>query len=97
MVGWIHVFAAPRLTVATFAEIGGLVVDEGLRGRGIGRLLVSAAASWAEQRGLTTLRVRSRVERAGAHRFYRRLGFGATKQQEVLEYAVASGEVDRAS
>jgi hypothetical protein len=35
--------------------------------------------------GLARVRVRSRVERADAHRFYRRLGYREVKAQAVLD------------
>lgn len=84
-IGWIHVFAAPRLPVESFAEIGGMVVDGRHRGQGIGRRLVVAAEGWARQKGLRKLRVRSQRERQGAHAFYRRLRFVASKGQTVFD------------
>lgn len=84
VVGWVHVLVALRLESSPFAELGGLVVGTQARGRGVGRGLVGAAVDWARSRGLSRMRVRSRVERADAHRFYERLGFRATKDQRVL-------------
>ncbi len=34
VIGWIHVFIAVRIESETFAEIGGLVVNENIRGYG---------------------------------------------------------------
>ncbi len=84
VVAWLHVFASERLETDTFAEIGGLVVASTARGRGVGERLVHAAAEWARERTLTTLRVRSNVIRHDAHRFYERLGFTRTKDQAVF-------------
>src|SRR4051794_17375108 len=56
VVGWIHVLARRHLETDPFAEIGGLVVDEACRGRGIGRLLVDAAVAWAQEHGFGELR-----------------------------------------
>lgn len=85
VIGWIHIFDAPRLAVGRFAEIAGMVVDGRHRGQGIGRRLVTIAENWARRRGLGKLRVRSRSERQGAHAFYRRLGFLASKGQTVFD------------
>ncbi|MEM7355073.1 MAG: GNAT family N-acetyltransferase [Acidobacteriota bacterium] len=84
MVGWIHVFGALRLESDPFAELGGLVVAAAQRRRGIGRLLCESARDWAQQRGYGALRVRTRIEREEAHKFYRRLGFRSAKIQRVF-------------
>jgi len=85
VVGWIHVFRAPRLGGEPFAELGGLVVTEALRGHGIGSRLVAEAEEWASERGLTTLRIRTRTTRDDARLFYEELGFLLTKTQVVFE------------
>lgn len=85
VVGWIHVFRAPRLGGEPFAELGGLVVTEALRGRGIGSRLVATAEEWASERGLTTLRIRTRTTRDDARLFYEDLEFRLTKTQVVFE------------
>lgn len=84
-VGWVHVFSAFRLESPAFAELGGLVVAEGCRGRGWGRTLVEAAERWALARGLDRMRVRSNVVRERAHSFYLGLGFLESKRQAVFE------------
>src|SRR5215470_16286943 len=43
VIGWVHVRALHLLTRDACAEIGGLVVEEALRGRGIGGRLLAAA------------------------------------------------------
>lgn len=85
VVGWMHVFRAPRLGGEPFAELGGLVVTESLRGHGIGSLLVAEAEKWTSERGLTTLRIRTRTTRNDARLFYEDLGFLLTKTQVVFE------------
>jgi GNAT superfamily N-acetyltransferase len=75
VVGWIHVCARPLVQVDRAAEIEGLVVDEDLRGRGIGRLLVRQIERWARERGCGTVYVRSNAVRKGAHAFYARMGY----------------------
>ena len=85
VVGWAHVFAAPRIESAGFAELGGLVVAESHRRRGIGRLLIAAAEEVSANLGVVKLRIRSRVEREDAHRFFENLGFENVKKQQVYE------------
>jgi len=85
VVGWIHVFRSPRLGGEPFAELGGLVVTEALRGQGIGSQLVAAAERWTAERGIATLRIRTRTTRNDARLFYEELGFVLTKTQVVFE------------
>ena len=85
VVGWIHVFASVRIESAARAEIGGLVVDEAYRGKGIGERLVREVETWAIQHGLAHIRVRTRATRTEAHGFYAREGFERTKLQHVLD------------
>jgi GNAT superfamily N-acetyltransferase len=86
--GWIHVAASRALIHDPEAEIISLVVDEEERGRRIGAGLVAAARAWARSRGLRRLRVRCRVEREAAHRFYVREGFHRDKTQHVFSQAL---------
>ncbi len=84
VVGWVHVFAACRIESEPFAELGGLVVEDAERGRGIGGRLVEAAESWAAARGFATMRVRSNVVREDARRFYEHRGYARAKVQAVF-------------
>ncbi len=79
--GWVHVHEDLTLETGPFAELGGLVVDEKVHRRGAGRLLVETAERWAVAHGYREMRVRSNVIRAGAHEFYRRLGYEVIKTQ----------------
>ncbi len=85
VVGWLHIRQVASLESEPFAEIAGLVVDETRRGQGIGRLLMAAAEAWTQSQGLSRARVRTRLERDGARRFYGALGFVAVKWQQVFE------------
>ena len=76
------------------AELVGLVVDEALRGRGIGAALVTAAEAWARERGLARLRVRSNVTREATHSFYRRLGYEEVKRQVVFRKSLGEPAPD---
>jgi GNAT superfamily N-acetyltransferase len=85
VVGWVHVFLAFRVESDQFAEIGGFVVTEEFRRRGVGRCLLAAAEDWVIQSGITKLRVRSRSSRDDTRTFYERLGFSKSKQQHVFD------------
>ncbi|GAA0713388.1 GNAT family N-acetyltransferase [Dokdonella soli] len=84
VVGWLQVAQTAQLTGDADAEILGLVVGEAARGAGIGKQLVDAAEAWAHAKGIRRLRVRSRVERERAHRFYERAGYTCAKTQRVF-------------
>lgn len=85
VVGWIHAFKAIFLESKPFIEIGGLVVDENLRGKGIGKQLVERVKQWCLEKNISCLRVRSQVKRKEAHQFYMGAGFAEIKEQKVLQ------------
>ena len=84
-VGWLHVAIHPYLENDSTAEILGLVVADGRRSQGVGRVLVEAGERWARAGGCAALRVRSRVTRDRAHAFYERQGFHRVKTQHAFE------------
>jgi GNAT superfamily N-acetyltransferase len=88
VVGWIHIMPKIMLLVSDVCEIGGLVVDEGHRSRGVGRALVAAAEAWSRRSGYRELTVRSDTRRVAAHGFYPALGFVAAKEQKVYKKAL---------
>ncbi len=79
--GWVQV-CKERETLLSDprAEITALVVDETVRGKGVGRKLVRAAEEWALGQGLRLMRLRSNVIRTEAHEFYRRVGYVEQKR-----------------
>ena len=83
--GWLHVCLVRRLIVEPFAEIGGLVVGEKFRRRGVGKALVEAAQRWAREQSVARLRVRTNQVREGAKAFYEHLGFQSVKSQAVFD------------
>jgi GNAT superfamily N-acetyltransferase len=92
IIGWVHVFGTVRVASDAFAELGGLVVAESSRGRGVGAQLVASADRWALDNGYHKLRIRSRVERSEAHGFFERLGFVGRKTQKVFERPLAGDQ-----
>ena len=81
VVGWAHVFVHALVESDTFAEVGGLVVDERERGQGIGKGLMSRVERLARARGARNVSLRSNIIRKDAHAFYEKLGYRIIKTQ----------------
>jgi len=64
-----------RIPTGIRAMIEDVVVDEALRGRGIGEALSKAALKVAKKNGARTVDLTSRPSREAANRLYQRLGF----------------------
>ena len=80
--GWIGAHVFRSVEMATCAEISGLVVDEGLRSNGIGKMLIDAAEQWARLVPCHVISVHSNVKRDRAHRFYTNNGYEHVKTQK---------------
>lgn len=65
--------------------LAALVVDEALRSRGIGAVLVAEAEAWMRERGCRGVVLTSRTHRVDAHRFYERLGYAVNGVRMVKE------------
>jgi predicted N-acetyltransferase YhbS len=85
VVGWIEASIVRHLQASPHALIGGLVVKEGVRGRGVGKRLCAEVEAWSRNKGLMVVRVTSRSTREGAHHFYLREGYRQTKTSAVFE------------
>jgi GNAT superfamily N-acetyltransferase len=81
VIGWVHVYVSRLLVADPSAEIGGLVVDEAYRRRGVGRRLMEEAERWAGERGCAAINLRSNIIRKEAHAFYERIGYSNVKTQ----------------
>jgi GNAT superfamily N-acetyltransferase len=76
VVGFITVLVLPRFEVdALFARITSLVVDAGVRERGIGHLLMLAAEEHAKAAGAAWLEVTAGHHRPDARRLFESLGY----------------------
>jgi GNAT superfamily N-acetyltransferase len=60
------------------AQLTALVVDEHVRGQGVGRALVHAVEAAARALGCERLTVTTHVERSGAQAFYPQVGLKET-------------------
>jgi GNAT superfamily N-acetyltransferase len=83
--GWVEVSIQSRLQSPRFTLIGGLVVREGSRGKGLGRMLCERAERWSLERQVKIIRLTSRESRSEAHRFYLRAGYRVTKTSLAFE------------
>jgi len=84
VIGWLHARRCVEIAVEPLVEVLGLVVDEERRSSGVGSALLRAAEAWARDKGVKELRVRARVARDEARRFYECRGFSLEKQQNVF-------------
>lgn len=83
--GWIHLRPELSLETGSKLEVAALVIDEKLRGLGIGAKLMSAGENWAQKNGSRIVHLRSNVIRSDAHRFYERLGYQLKKTSHLFE------------
>lgn len=88
VIGWIHVSVTPLLEVERRAEVNGLVVDERVRGGGVGASLLEAGEKWAKGKRCGGMSVRSNVIRERAHGFYVRAGYEHYKTQKALRKGI---------
>lgn len=84
VVGWVHFHLHHSLTTGTRVELATIVVDEKLRGRGIGARLVALAEEWGRKQGLGQIRLASRITRPEAHKLYLRLGYVIDKTSHIF-------------
>jgi GNAT superfamily N-acetyltransferase len=70
---------------APVGRISMMVVDEAVRSRGIGAVLVRAAEQALASQGCYMVEVTSHVRRTEAHRFYERLGYERTSVRMAKE------------
>ncbi|MDP3583479.1 MAG: GNAT family N-acetyltransferase [Ignavibacteria bacterium] len=85
VLGCIHTMVVSRLAEGTCGEVVSLVVDESMRGKGIGKFLLEESIKWLKERGQTKVRIRCNSIREEAHKFYTYLGYIEKKSQKVFE------------
>jgi GNAT superfamily N-acetyltransferase len=84
VIGWAHAYVCHLVETDPYAEVGGLIVDDGHRQRGVGRLLMHHVERWARGQRCRIVRVRSNVVRKDAHVFYKKVGYSCIKTQLVF-------------
>ncbi|BEL04839.1 GNAT family N-acetyltransferase [Actinoplanes sichuanensis] len=81
LVGMAALHITPLLEVTgKFGRLAALVVDEAVRGRGVGRMLILAAEERARAAGCLYVEVNSSNHRESAHLFYESLGFTDSRE-----------------
>ena len=85
IIGWIHGFYSLRVESDSFVEIGGMVVHENFRRKGIGKMLVKKVIEWAHLKKSNKIRVRCNSLRKETHVFYNSIGFIETKEQKIFD------------
>lgn len=90
-IGWLHAAITESIEAEPFVVIGGLVVDRGHRGHGVGRSLLEHAEAWAQKQGCSIVRVWSSTLRTAAHEFYEHLGYTKVKTQHSFVKPVSAG------
>ncbi len=79
IIGFIHIRIASELCRAgKILEIRELVIDEGYRGKGYGRLLLERAEAYGKENGVVLIELLSALRRERAHRFYENNGYSKT-------------------
>jgi GNAT superfamily N-acetyltransferase len=90
LLGFVHAAEKRLLVSEPFVELEGLIVVAAARRHGAAAALVAAVERWALARGIGELRVRARLERDEADRFYRGRGFELEKRQRVFSKRLRS-------
>ena len=88
VIGWIHAFYSITIESDSFIEIGGLVIDNTFRRKGLGKMLVQKIIEWSHLKYTNKVRVRCNVVRKETHRFYESMGFSLTKEQKIFDLNV---------
>jgi len=82
LVGSLVLYIVPNLTHGgtPYATVENVVIDERLRGSGLGRRLMEHAIEQAKAAGCYKVALTSHKDRNDAHRFYESLGFVSTHE-----------------
>ena len=89
LVAWISLLQRIRLQAPAYLQISALVVEEKLRGQGLGHLLLAFAEERARAAGLSLIGLMSSAPRLKAHEFYQNAGYHRTKESFFFQKEVA--------
>ena len=88
LAGFIHFYLRPSIETGAGLVVQSLVVDEAIRGRGLGRILLGEAEAMARELSLASVGLASRVEREDAHAFYIRQGYTVSATSRYFRKAI---------
>lgn len=94
LLGYAHLRVVQDLIHGESVEVVTIVVHPNFRRRGIGRRLIAAAESWAQQSGSQRLVLHTDVVQADAHAFFVALGYD--KNATLVEFVRNLDELRRA-
>jgi GNAT superfamily N-acetyltransferase len=82
MVGTVELIIVPNVTHGgrPWAQLENMVVDERIRGLGVGQALLGRCEALAQEHGCYKIQLQSANHRAGAHLFYEAFGFAASSK-----------------
>ncbi len=89
IVGWIHAYLRWLLISGLSAEIGGIVIRETYRRRGLGKQLLQHIEKWAGDHGCETVALYSGMHRDTAHQFYPNIGYKRIKSSWKYEKRIS--------
>ena len=75
IIGFLHLYERPAFDKPPEVIVQAIVVDQRLRGTGIGKTIMNMAEHWALERGYSSIALTSNISLSGAHSFYNRLGY----------------------
>jgi N-acetylglutamate synthase-like GNAT family acetyltransferase len=84
VIGWAATEQRNFIQAGRSLEVTALVVAPSLRGRGVGRALMTAIESDALVAKLPAVRLRSSAVRVGTHEFYKAIGYEIQKTQHCF-------------
>lgn len=82
VVGYIHGSDYECTYSDSLKNIMAIAVDEGYRGKGVGKALLAAVEDWAKRCNCCGVRLVSGFDRTNAHEFYLHCGYVNRKQQK---------------
>jgi len=84
VVGWTSLDVVEHFYMEKYISISGLVIDERLRGLGIGHKIINESITWTKGKKINIIKLSANVIRKDAHKFYEKNGFKKIKEQYVF-------------
>jgi GNAT superfamily N-acetyltransferase len=84
VVAWMHLEIRYLLVSPFKVQISALVVDEKMRGHGVGKKLLTYAENWTKNCGFKDIFLYSNITREDAHSFYIKYGYQNSKDSKMF-------------